>query len=40
MHATPLLASALDVPGAFEALLDVTPGGAAITRVSDREPRA
>jgi hypothetical protein len=39
LHATPLLASAHDVPGAFEALLDVAPGGATITRASDREPQ-
>jgi hypothetical protein len=39
MQATPLLASALDVPGAFESLLDVAPGGAAIVRNSDREPQ-
>jgi hypothetical protein len=37
LHATPLLASALDLPGGFEALLDVAPGGAVITRASDRE---
>lgn len=40
LHATPLLASALDVPGGFEALVDVVPGGSAIVRRSDREPRA
>jgi hypothetical protein len=39
VQATPLLASALDVPGAFESLLDVAPGGAAIIRDSDREPQ-
>jgi hypothetical protein len=38
LHATPLLASARDVPGGFEPLLDVAPGGATNTRVSDREP--
>jgi hypothetical protein len=38
LHATPLLGSALDVPGGFESLLDVAPGGAAVTRPSDREP--
>ncbi len=27
LHATPLLASAVDVPGGFETLLDVAPGG-------------
>jgi hypothetical protein len=36
LHATPLLAAALDVPGGFEPLLDVAPGGAAISRASDR----
>ena len=36
LHATPLLAEALDLPSAFEPLLDVAPGGAATTRVSDR----
>ncbi|MDT4913031.1 MAG: hypothetical protein QOC66_2159 [Pseudonocardiales bacterium] len=39
LHATPLLASALDVPGGFEALVDVAPGGTAIVRDSDREPQ-
>lgn len=38
LHATPLLASAQDVPSAFEPLLDVAPGGAAHARPSDREP--
>ena len=27
LHATPLLGAALDLPGAFETLLDVAPGG-------------
>ena len=40
LHATPLLATALDLPGGFEALLDVAPGGAAVARASDREPGA
>ena len=40
LHATPVLATALDVPGGFEALLDVAPGGAAVARASDREPGA
>jgi hypothetical protein len=40
LHATPLLATAQDVPGAFEALLDVAPGGAAVSHGSDREPPA
>ena len=35
LHATPLLADALDVPGAFETLLDVAPGGDAVARASD-----
>jgi hypothetical protein len=38
LHATPLLATALDLPSGFEALLDVAPGGATVTRASDREP--
>jgi hypothetical protein len=40
LRTTPLLASAMDLPGAFEPLLDVAPGGATITRASDREPQA
>ena len=36
LHATPLLASALDLPGGFETLLDVAPGGASVTHDSDR----
>jgi hypothetical protein len=36
LHATPLLADALDLPGAFESLLDVSPGGTVVTRASDR----
>jgi hypothetical protein len=39
LHATPLLADAVDVPGGFEALLDIAPGGAEITRESDLEPQ-
>jgi hypothetical protein len=38
MHAMPLLAAALDVPGGFETLLDVAPGGEGVSRASDREP--
>jgi quinol monooxygenase YgiN len=38
LHAAPLLAAALDLPGGFETLLDVAPGGAAITHDSDRTP--
>jgi heme oxygenase (mycobilin-producing) len=37
LHATPLLASALDVPGGFESLVDVAPGGVAAVHDSDRE---
>ena len=40
LHATPLLATALDLPSGFEPLLDVAAGGAAVTRTSDREPIA
>jgi quinol monooxygenase YgiN len=40
LHATPLLAAAQDVPGGFEALLDVAPGGSAVRHDSDREPPA
>jgi hypothetical protein len=36
LHATPLLATALDLPGGFEALVDVSPGGSAVVRTSDR----
>jgi hypothetical protein len=39
LHATPLLAAAQDLPGGFEALLDVAPGGAAVVRDSDRVDR-
>ncbi|WP_375490060.1 antibiotic biosynthesis monooxygenase family protein [uncultured Jatrophihabitans sp.] len=38
LTATPLFASALDLPAGFETLLDVAPGGAYDTRASDREP--
>jgi hypothetical protein len=38
LHATPLLATALDLPGGYETLLDVTPDGEVHTRASDREP--
>jgi quinol monooxygenase YgiN len=38
VHAAPLLATALDLPGGFEALVDVAPGGTAVVRGSDREP--
>ena len=36
--ATPLLAAAVDVPGGFESLVDVAPGGAVAERASDRAP--
>jgi heme oxygenase (mycobilin-producing) len=36
LHATTLLADALDVPSSFESLLDVAPGGAAQAHPSDR----
>ena len=36
LHATPLLATALDGPGGFETLLDVAPGGASVAYDSDR----
>jgi quinol monooxygenase YgiN len=36
LHATPLLAAALDLPSGFEALLDVAPGGGSVARASDR----
>jgi quinol monooxygenase YgiN len=40
LHATPLMASARDIPSGFESLLDVAPGGGVIARPSDREPGA
>ena len=40
LHATPLLATALDLPSGFESLLDAAPGGGVATRTSDREPSA
>lgn len=36
LHATPLLGEALDLPTAFEPLVDVAPGGAVTVRASDR----
>jgi hypothetical protein len=36
LHATPLMATAQDVPGGFEVLLDVAPGGIAVAHESDR----
>lgn len=38
LHATPLLAEARDLPGGFETLLDVAPGGVAAAHPSDRTP--
>ncbi len=38
LHATPLLARAMNMPSGFEDLLDVAPGGAALAQASDREP--
>ena len=35
LHATALLAAALDLPSSFEPLVEVAPGGAAIERASD-----
>jgi hypothetical protein len=40
LHATPLLADALDVPSGFESLLDLAPDGAVAVHASDREPPA
>ena len=37
IHAMPLLAEALDLPNAFESLVDVGPGGATTARASDRD---
>jgi len=37
LHATPLMATARDIPSAFEPLLDVAPGGASVLKQSDRE---
>ena len=36
LQATPLLATALDVPSGFETLLEVAPGGGSVVRTSDR----
>ena len=36
LHATPLLAQAIDEPSAFEPLVSAEPGGTAIARTSDR----
>ena len=37
LHATPLMATARDLPSSFEALLEVAPGGASVRRHSDRD---
>ncbi|PZS25461.1 MAG: antibiotic biosynthesis monooxygenase [Pseudonocardiales bacterium] len=36
LHATPLLADALDLPSAFEPLIEIAPGGVAVLKQSDR----
>ena len=36
LHASPLLAEALELPSSFEPLVQVAPGGAVTTRASDR----
>jgi hypothetical protein len=36
LHVTPLLADAVELPSAFEPLIDIAPGGAAVLRTSDR----
>jgi hypothetical protein len=36
LHATPLLADAVDLPSSFEPLIEIAPGGAAVLRASDR----
>jgi heme oxygenase (mycobilin-producing) len=36
LHATPLLADAVDLPSSFEPLIDIAPGGATVRRASDR----
>ncbi|WP_375484845.1 antibiotic biosynthesis monooxygenase family protein [uncultured Jatrophihabitans sp.] len=40
LHATPLLAQARDLPGGFETIVDVAPGGETVVHASDREPLA
>jgi heme oxygenase (mycobilin-producing) len=39
LHATPLLAEALDIPTGFEELVEIS-GGNVVVRASDREPSA
>lgn len=36
LHATPLLADAIDLPSAFESLIEIAPGGPAVLSASDR----
>lgn len=36
LHATPLMAAAVDLPTGFEALVEVAPGGGSVSRASDR----
>lgn len=36
LHATPLLADAVDQPSSFEPLIDIAPGGSAVLTTSDR----
>jgi len=38
LHATPLLAGALDLPGGFEELVDVSADGEVVAHASDLEP--
>jgi hypothetical protein len=38
LHATPLLAEALDLPGGFETLAELAAGGRLTVHASDREP--
>jgi quinol monooxygenase YgiN len=40
LHATPLLSSALEGPGAFEALVEVASDGAVVSHESDRVDQA
>lgn len=40
MHATPLLATAIDLPSGFEELVDVTPDGDSLAHPSDRGAQA
>jgi quinol monooxygenase YgiN len=40
LAATPVLASAQDLPSSFEPLVEVAPGGAVTTHTSDRSPQS